>query len=201
MTAVLEAPPVLTEETTDRPVMRKFIVRKGRHSEPIPACLIASRDEEDPFGHKRVKNRVRTFTEGQEVWSDRNLMEVFPGKFAPAAEPKQVSEARRSAVSELIKSSSWEEVDRDFLQDLSDDDFDRCRVRSIFKQSIDKVQSALGNDVTSKFSMAYDNGYLVFANNEGKHQIVKKGASNKPINKTALDANGVEGFIADLLKE
>lgn len=188
--------------TLEAPKKRKFIVRKGRHAEPIPAALLPGSNIDDPFGHKLMKNRNQVFTEGMEVESFEDLIAKHPGKFALAAEPKQVSEERKQAVTDLLRTSNWLPEDRECLENMPDDVFDRTRMRTIFRQSVDGKQSAMGLDVTNQFQIAYDNNYLVFVNGDNKHQITKKGVpGTKPLNKTPLEAGAVEGFIANLLKE
>jgi len=182
------------------PTKQSFKVLAGIHYERNPNW--------DPKGSKpHDPNRDVKYSQGDIVESDRPLDELFAGKFEKAIPgvnaPVVVTEARRVQVSQLIDGGEWPNDDRKFLEELSEADFHRIIRRSqktIATEDRKKVTSPLGEDVTDLFQRAYDEGFKVFRNAVGKHQITKSGSA-KPINKEPLDADKVDKFVGDFLKE
>lgn len=177
----------------------KYRLVSGIHYEPVPGF---EGDYADP-------ERIRKYVAGDVVVATRDLVERFPNKFryisAEELNPPIDAEARRVEVDLMIAGGHWVEDDRQFLQNIPDDNFERLKARFASaitsKSSESKTLSTLGEDCTSNFQMAYDHGFNVFKNALGKFQVTRKGYPDKPVNKTALDQSGVDKFIETFLKE
>ncbi len=152
-------------------------------------------------------DRFIRYKKGDRIESERDLVSIFVNKFRKVTNegPTVATPAnpvRKLEVQKMIE-GGWEENGRAFLEGLSDDDFARIQRMTPTKPTANhetrKKSSPLGEDVTDQFQRAYDEGYTVFRNALGKHQVVKGG--NKPLNPAPLDANKVESFIELHLKE
>ncbi len=138
------------------------------------------------------------------VMSERELDKVFvnkfekvvPGQNAPAV---PVSEDRRSAVARLI-GAGWEEKDRALLESLPEEFFQRITQPHSPVEASKKVVSMLGEDVTDLFQRAYDEGFRVFRNATGKHQVTRGGGTGKPLNPKPLEAQDVDSFVGKYLE-
>lgn len=176
---------------------KRYVLKGGWHHEPVPA---GHADHLNPL----AVNRVRTLTKGDVIETERDMQAEYPGKFDLATEDGGtvvVTDERRQSVAQLIASSTYTEEDRGFLERLSNDGFERVVRASTPKQVEGKVSSPLGDDVTHKFQVAYDNGYLVFVNGTGKHQVTRRNESTKPLNKAPLDVKGVDPFVLEHMKQ
>jgi hypothetical protein len=152
--------------------------------------------------------RMTLLTKGQVVDHEEDLEAKWPNKFGKVLDgqgPTIVTEARRNAVSQLIAQGSWGDEDRGFLEGLIDDAFERIQKNAEKKGSVSdsgsgkKHSSPLGEEVTDAFQQAYDNGFRVYRNVSGKHQVTYKGT--KPVNPKPLEAAQVETFVGDYLRE
>lgn len=183
--------------------MYKFRVLQGTHHEINPK---GAPNIKDSMGNERfAENRHNAFIAGQIFESDKPLDEIFVNKFERVIDGVplviQVTDARRQAVQELIQKGSWGEDDRKFLEELSEDGWTRIARHSTLRpEETRKINSILGEDVTDSFQRAYDEGFRVFKNVAGKHQVTR-GDHSKPLNKVPLEANRVEAFIEQILKE
>lgn len=142
------------------------------------------------------------FVKGDVVTTPRDLCALYPGKFEliVEVEPVVVTPARRAAVQELIDGGVWLEEDRSFLEQLTDTNFTRVTRQTAPAKSVDHSKSTvLGDDVTDEFQQAYDEGYKVYVNAQGKYQVVK-GRSKKPLNEEPLEKTQVEEFVSEHLK-
>lgn len=179
----------------------KFILKSGIHYERNPNWV----SKEDSKG---TSPTVRySATENNIVESDRPLDKLYENKFEKLIPgmnaPVVVTDARRQEVTQLLALGNWKETDRDFLEGLSEKDFQRVVSRSegmAAKKPAEKVVSALGEDVTATFPSAHDAGLKVFANAAGKHQLTV-GTATKPVNPRPLDADKVADFIEKYQKE
>lgn len=177
---------------------RRYEIAEGKHYEPR---------RDIPHREATSIENIKCFSKGEVFESDDpNLMRRFPNKFREIIERNkpEVTEARKGSVSMLIQSGTWGEDDRTFLEELSEENFSRLmkKIPIGLKELPDetrKVKSPLGEDVTDLFQRAYDEGYKVFRNAAGKHQITK--GRSKPLNPEPLDANQVESFIEAYSKE
>jgi hypothetical protein len=147
------------------------------------------------------------YKRGEIVSTDEDLEANFANAFEKVLEPqkKTVTEARKKAVYGLIElpKSMWTEDDREFLENVDDADFDRLVKKSqpkTLSEGVNKVTSVLGEDVTDTFGRAFDEGFKVFRNAAGKHQVTR-GDSTKPLNPSPLDAKDVDKFVDRYLKE
>lgn len=198
--------------------MPRYQVVAGRHNEPI-------RDKPRREGEIGKPTSVRSYgpgePEGDIIETDEDMIKRFPGKFRllpDESDVPEVTDARRVAVTELIRTGAYQEGDRVFLERLPGDGFNRILARERRrleeqrqndeapsqdegKSAIGSVKSRFGTNVTDQFQVAYDEGFLVFVNGAGKHQVTKRDAPTKALNKEALPKEGVEPFIKDWLQE
>ena len=143
------------------------------------------------------------------VWSEVDLTEEFPGKFVKMEEPTlpvtPASPQRKALVAQMIDTGIAEAEDRKFLEGLSEQDFARLQrmrgaVAAPASDTAKKATSSLGDDVTDQFQQAYDNGYKIWRNAAGQHQVTS-GRSKKPLNPEPLQAGEVEKFVAEYMAE
>lgn len=137
------------------------------------------------------------------ITSDVDLIAKFPNKFEKIVEaiPVTVSKERMEAVEALIEEGVWEEGDREFLEQLSDENYVRVTRQVVAPAKKSAKASILGEDVTDDYPKAAEEGLKVFSNPSGKFQVTKATNTKKPLNKDPLeDKAGVEAFIDDYLK-
>jgi hypothetical protein len=149
--------------------------------------------------------RVIQYKKDDIIESERELDKVYVNKFAKLIPDENrptvvVTDFRRQAVSQLISQGSVQEEDRDFLQHLPDENFARMQRMLAKSADIPKKPSSLGEDVTDTFQRAYDEGFKVFRNAAGKHQVCRSPNIDKPLNLKPLNQNEVEKFVADYMK-
>lgn len=168
-------------------------------------------------------NAKKVFQPGEVVESDRDLENIFRNRFEKVIPgintPVVVTDARRQEVGRLIEGGTWSEDDRSFLEGLSEDDY--ARLQRKFGQGApgglaetegqggkedappagrqQKVRSHLGEDVTEQFPKASQAGFSVFKNPAGKHQLLaaESRGKGKPVNKEAMDAADVDGWVEE----
>ena len=150
------------------------------------------------------KGTALPYAKGSIVETDRDLTALYPNHFEKIVEQTAtvVTEERRKAVQELLDLGVWTEDDRSFLEQLRDADFSR-----VVRQSAPPVptpkkavkHSILGDDVTDNYQQAYDEGYKVWQNPQGKFQVTK-GTTKRPLNETPLEAEQVEEFVSNHVK-
>jgi hypothetical protein len=179
--------------------MAKFKLIGGHHYEINPKYNAAGLGEGNIRHHPE---RMIKFERGAIIESDRPLDEIYINKFEKVHEeaPHVVTEERKKVVSQILEApgSQWNESDRAFLEGLKDSDFAKM-MRFVPKlESTDSERSDLGEDVTHKFQQAYDNGFKVFVNPAGKHQVTKGG---KVLNHKPLIAAAVEVFVEKYMAE
>lgn len=156
-------------------------------------------------GPRHSDDRMVRLTKGDVLESSEDLTVKFPNKFDKVTPdgPGQVvvTEERIKTVNQLIAGAGWTEADRSFLQTLPEDGFARItRMSQIQKNESKKGTSPLGDDVTDTFQQAYDNGFKVYRNAAGKHQVVLAGQT-KPANLKPLEAADVDKFVATYMKD
>lgn len=172
----------------------RYRVVAGQHNESDPAV-----NSTDPFFPKKTTK----FNTGDIIESERPLDEIFPNKFEKVVEgggPVVITDARREAVTKMIQGGTWAEEDRKFLEELSNDGFERVFKRNQMTER-KRTTTVLGEDVTDLFQRAYDEGFKVFRNPAGKHQVTKGTASTKPLNKEPLEQADVDKFVDETLKK
>jgi hypothetical protein len=177
----------------------RFKLLEGTHYEPNPNW----KSKDESRGVLKHIKRTKNDDLGGIVESEDDLCLKFPCKFEPVVPgvnaPIIVTEARRAAVRELV-ASGWDSGDTEFLEELPDDGFERIqRQAQRAPKGPRKPASVFGEDVTHQFQMAYDHGYKVYCNAEGKHQVLK-GSATKPMNLEPLEGDKVEDFVRTAIK-
>ena len=195
--------------------MPRYQVVEGFHHEP------AKRESRE--GQKVGKPvAFDTYTKGDVVESERDLIAIFPNKFRLVPEDQgigqqNVSKVRCEQVAALIQTGAYDEGDRFFLEHLTDDGFRRVQTAIARRQEqetvateapvnpnasqVAQIRSRFGTNVTDQFQLAYDEGFCVFVNGQGKHQVTKRDKPTKALNVEALDREQVEPFIKGWLED
>jgi hypothetical protein len=180
----------------------KYQVIAGIHFEP----------KDNWHGAYEDPKRIQLFKTGEIVISSRPLDEIFVNKFRKLSDEESAPvfdrETRTRDVDTMIASGLWQEGDRNFLEKIAQENFERIRNRiseAVSAASVSnvegKVSSILGEDVTSLFQRAYDCDFKVFRSGNGKYQVTSKADVNKPINKEPLTEKSVDTFVDRFLKE
>jgi hypothetical protein len=183
--------------------MQRYKVLAGTHYEKNPDFDKLSEEErKNPFHPKRMKAFVRD----EVVLSDRPLDEIYVNHFEKVIEGNNgpVTEERRAAVSALIQTGVWVEDDRPFLENASDDGFERIQKRTALMNNTEirkKTLSHLGEECTDSFQIAYDHGFKVFRTPSGKYQVTHSQKGDKPLNIKLLDKDAVEKFVESYVSE
>ena len=191
---------------------------KPRHEYELLVGLHYERNPDPSFWKDAEGNRHRVHdpgalicygkntANGSIVVSDRELDRIFPNKFRKVIHGEQrvveVTAERRQLVDRLIESGAWQDTDRTLLESLPESFFQRMLERTAPRVPTEgKVVSTLGEDVTHQHSRAYDEGFRVFKNAAGKHQVTRPPNHDKPLNPKPLAAEAVDEFVDRFLKE
>lgn len=147
-----------------------------------------------------------TLVKGAVIESEEDLERKWVNKWRKVTSPAPVvvSEERKQAVSDMLVAGPWQEDDREFLEQLPDDGFQKVSLRTArpeAPQQKKKATSALGEDVTDQFESAQEMGLKVFKNQAGKHQVARPDAVDKPLSGKPLGANEVDKFLENYSKE
>jgi hypothetical protein len=148
-------------------------------------------------------DRLKRYEQGDVIETDQPYDKKYANKFEkvrPGDVATVVTDERRAEVADLLEADkNWQESDRKFLEELSDENFGRIRRHTEQRQQVENV-GPLGRDVTSQFQRAYDEGFKVFVNSQGKHQLTR-GPNAKPLNKEPLEGKEVDKWVNQYLKE
>jgi hypothetical protein len=187
---------------TTQPAMQGYKVLEGTH--------YARTRPYDPADPKSIGKSLTAHTlyhKGDVVYSDEPLDQKYACKFEKVIPgvnaPVVVTDARRYEVTMLIQQGRWSEDDRKFLEELTDENFSRVNKHAVGQSNTppERKKTILGDDVTDTFQRAYDEGFRVYRNASGKHQVTRPPNINKPLNKEALEADKVDLFVGTWLKE
>jgi hypothetical protein len=186
---------------------RRYRVIAGQHWARNPAYNPSTNE-----GRDRRKSHV-LYKQGDVIESEENLAQKYDGKFEliPEMPQVEVTAERRQAAKALIDSGSWTQEDKEFLETMPPDNFQRV-MRNAMQGGktpppmesepppTGKKASTLGENITAKFQVAYDEGFQVWVNLAGKHQVTM-GNSKKPINPEPLAEEEVDKWVMAYLKE
>lgn len=179
----------------------KYRVIGGTHWDRNPDWTGANRHDQD---------RIKCFKAGDTIESERPLDLIFLNKFEKVTHlspPSPVSDSRKLLVSQLIEAGAWEESDRSWLETMPERGFTKlCAQGAPVAPKADQdapklTESTLGQDVTSSFQRAYDEGLKVFRTPGGKHQVTEGTTPNRPVNPTPLSSGKVDEWIERYLSE
>ncbi len=168
--------------------------------------LSPNADELRPHDQGRHIRRKR----GDVFESELDLENLFQNKFVKVTEAElaPVSDERKKAVDQLIKSGACEEGDRQSLEQLTESGFGAIMAGVLSRRTVpeatkeEEPKNLLGEDVTDDFPEAAAKGFKVFRSPANKYNVTRAEDASKVLNPAPLKKGQVEGnFISDYLEE